>query len=149
MQKLNFDTGVKRFQVNGDAVLEFNPSDMNIYTRFLDAADKISKIEEDLVAKGKDVSEADGEAVIRLMSEADTKIKNLLRSIFGEQNDFDKIFGGVNAMAVATNGERVITNFMVAITPIIEDGAKSYAKAKAAAAVGQANLNRAQRRAKR
>lgn len=149
MQKLNFDNGMQRFQVNGNAVLEFNPSDMNVYSRFLDAADKIGKIEEGLVSKGKSISEADGEAVIRLMAEADAEVKKILRSIFGEQNDFDKIFGGVNVMAVATNGERVITNFMVAITPIVEEGAKSYAKAKAAAVAGQANLNRAQRRSKK
>lgn len=149
MQKLNFDNGLKRFQINGNAVLEFNPSDMNVYSRFLEAAEKIAKVEETLVAKGGEINVDDGQAVIRLMAEADAETKKILRYVFGEQNDFDKIFAGVNVMAVASNGERVITNFLAAITPIIMDGAKSYAKAKAAGVAGGIKQNRAQRRAKK
>lgn len=149
MLKLNFDNGMRRFQVNGNAELVFNPSDPNVYARFMDAAEQLAKIEADMVSKGETLDVKDGEAVIRLMSEADVKIKEVLKSVFGEQNDFDKIFDGVNVMAVATNGERVITNFMVAIMPIVEEGAKNYAKAKAAAVAGEAKLNRAQRRAKK
>ena len=149
MEKLNFDNGLKRFQINGDAVLEFNPSDMNVYARFLEAAEKIAKVENDLVARGEKIDINDGQAVIRLMAEADKETKNILRYVFGEQNDFEKIFGGVNVMAVASNGERVITNFLEAIAPIIMDGAKSYAEAKAAGVAGKVKQNRAQRRKKK
>lgn len=147
MQKLNFDTGMRKFQINDGAVLQFNPSDINLYSRFIDATDQFKKIEADMVAKAQAIENPSGEDTILLMREADAEVKNVLQNIFGKQNDFDAIFEGVNVMAVAPNGERVITNFIVAISPIIEDGAKNYAKAKAAAVAGGVKPNRAQRRA--
>lgn len=148
MEKLVFDSGVRKFQVNGDGVLQFNPSDMNVYTRFLDAAEKIQKVEADLVEKAKGFGEgATGEDVLRLMSDADREVKKILQHVFGEKNDFDAIMGGVNVMAVAGNGERVITNFLEALFPIIAEGAQNCARERAQAIAAQARMNRAQRRA--
>ena len=147
MLKLNFDTGVKKFQINNGAVLQFNPSDINVYLRFMEAADKLQAIESSLVKKGEGLDPSNIKDVMRLMGEADAEVKKLLGEIFGAQNDFDKIFDGVNVMAVAPNGERVVTNFIDAIAPIMEEGAKSYAKAKAAGVAGGVKMNREQRRA--
>ena len=149
MLKLNFDTGVKKFQINNGAVLQFNPSDINVYLRFMEAADKLQAIESSLVKKGEGLDPSNIKDVMRLMGEADAEVKKLLTDIFGAQNDFDKIFEGVNVMAVAPNGERVVTNFIAAITPILMEGAKSYAKAKAAGVAGGVKMNREQRRAKK
>ncbi len=146
MEKLFFDNGFKEYDVNGTGVLRFNPSDPNVYGRFLDAINEIKNIEQEMVTKGKLISKQDGEGVIRLMVESDKKVKSILRDVFGPSNDFDSIFGGVNIMAVASNGERVITNFMDAIEPIVSSGAERCAQQRVTDAVNAANINRAQRR---
>lgn len=149
MQQLNFDNGVKAFKINEDGVLRFNPGDPNVYARFLDAADKIKEIEKTMAEKGKDLGENDGAGSLRLLAEADRQIKETLSWVFGKNNDFDEIMGGVNLMAVAGNGERVITNLLSALTPILEKGAKKCAEQQIGDAVKQAQTNRAQRRAQK
>ena len=62
-------------------------------------------------------------------------------------NSFDAIVDGVNLMAVAGNGERVITNLLAALYPVIEQGVQKFYDDKANAAVAAARANRQQRRA--
>ena len=81
------------------------------------------------------------------MRDADRDTKKILSEVFGADNDFDKILGGVNMLAVAGNGERVITNLLAALQPIMVEGAQNCAKQQADAAVAQAKRSRAQRRA--
>lgn len=151
MEKIVFDNGIKEYEINNNGVLRFNPSDPNVYARFFDAAEQIQEIEKDLTKKGKALAdnEENGEAAIRLMQEADKKAKELLEQVFGSGNDFDILLGGVNLLAVADNGERVVTNLMQALLPVIEQGAKKCAEQKVDAAVNQAKTNRAQRRAQK
>ena len=146
MEKLLFDNGLKEYDVNGTGVLRFNPSDPNLYGRFIDAIESINNVEQELVATGKRMSGTDGEGVVRLMVDADKNVKEILQNVFGSRNDFNAIFDGINIMAVASNGERVITNFMSAIEPIVSSGAERCAQQKVADAVNAANANRAQRR---
>lgn len=149
MKKLIIDTGVQEFDINGK-ILRFNPADINVFKRLMDARDKITGIEQSLVEKAQNIAEGNlGATVIHLMAEADAEMKKVLRDIFGSENDFEEIFAGVNLMAVATNGERVITNFLAAITPILEEGARKAARAQATADAGKVQGNRAERRAKK
>lgn len=154
MEQIVFDSGIKEYQINNNGVLRFNPSDPNVYARFYDAEGQIQQIEQDLIAKGEKLQKeetgdeaAAGEAKIRLLQEADKKVKELLGQAFGPDNDFDEMLGGVNLMAVALNGERVVTNLMQALLPVIEQGAKKCAEQKVGDAVQKAKNNRAQRRA--
>lgn len=152
MEKLIFDSGIKEYKINGNGVLRFNPSDPNVYARFMDSMDKIRAVEDKLVAKAKDIEQSEnqeetGAVVLRLMAEADREIKAILSHVFGESNDFDKILGGVNLLAVAGNGERVITNLLAALQPVMVEGAQNCAKQQVEGAVEQAKQNRAQRRA--
>lgn len=151
MEKIVFDSGIKEYEINNNGVLRFNPSDPNVYARFFDAAEQIQQIEKDLTEKGKALvtNEENEEAAIRLMQEADKKVKELLGQVFGPGNDFDKLLGGVNLLSVAINGERVVTNLMQALLPVIEQGAKNFAEQKVGDAVQKAKSNRAQRRAQR
>lgn len=143
MQKLNFDLGIKEYEIGG-GVLRFNPSDPNVYSRFVAAADKLTGIEQRLTAKAKEYEgKRAGEAMLQLMNEADKETKDLLAWIFGTQNDFEAIFCGANILGVGSNGERIITNFIHAVQPILEKGARNCAKNQ----VNQAKMNRAQRRA--
>lgn len=147
MQKLNFDLGLKEYEIGG-GVLRFNPSDTNVYARFVEAGKRFSAAEEKLVAKTKDVGlENRGEVALKLLEEADREMKDILTWIFGAHNDFDAIFCGTNVMGVGANGERIITNFIHAIQPIMEAGAKKCAKQQVNDAVAKAQMNRAQRRA--
>lgn len=151
MEKLIFDSGIKEYQINDGGVLRFNPSDPNVYARFMDAMEKIQTVENDLVAKAKKIEKTEdqsqsGAAALRLMAEADRETKKILTEVFGKDNDFDEILGGVNLLAVASNGERVITNFLAALQPIMVAGAENCAKQQVDAAVTEAKLNRSQRR---
>lgn len=147
MQKLNFDLGLKEYEIGG-GVLRFNPSDPNVYARFAEAGKRLSAVEEKLITKAKEAGpEAPGKVMLELMADADREVKDILAWIFGAHNDFDAIFCGTNVMGVGSNGERVITNFIHAIQPIMEAGAKKCAKQQVNGALGKARMNRAQRRA--
>lgn len=153
MEKLIFDSGVKEYRLGNGGILRFNPSDPNVYARFMVAMDKLPAIERELVDRAKaleqsDGSEPNGTEVLKLMEEADLKVKKLLNEVFGGDNDFHEILGGVNLLAVAGNQERVITNLLAALQPIMVSGAEKCAQQKVGAAVTKARQNRAQRRAR-
>ena len=146
MKKISFDSGIREFQINGNGVLRFNPSDLNVYNRFIESIDEIKKIENTLVERGKELGEKpSGADIIKLMRESDRQIKKVLTYVFGEQNDFEQIFDGVNTMAPTDNGERVITNFFAALSPMMEEGVRKFVDDEALKA--KAGMNRAQRRA--
>lgn len=143
MEKIIFDDGLKEYEVGG-GILSFNPSDPNVYTRFMDATDKLLMIEENLINKAK-AANGSGEAVLQILREADLEAKQVLGWVFGEHNDFDKILQGTNLLAVGTNGERILTNFLQALLPVIKSGAEACAKLKTDAAKAQAYAERAKR----
>lgn len=154
MEKLTFDTGIREFEINGREILRFNPSDPNLYHRFFDTCQKIEELAAEYAKKiPSDPVELDGKGYpvasgqLAAMHDYDSQAKKLLSEVFGAENDFDRILGGVNLLAVARNGKCVINNFLEAMMPIIQDGAERYAKAMADAAVAQAKQNREQRRA--
>lgn len=146
MEQLNFDSGVKEYQLPG-GILRFNPTDPNVYARFMECTDKIRAVEQQMAAKAKILTDQKpnniGEESLKIMRETDTKIKTILNEIFGHGNDFDKLLDGVNLMAVGTNGERVISNLLGALQPVMEEGAKACVSSE----VSAAKLNREQRRA--
>lgn len=146
MEQLIFDSGIKEYQINSKGVLRFNPSDPNVYARFMDMVPQIQKIEQEMNQKAAQIdrtAQSAGEETLRIMRETDRRIKSVLNEIFGGDNDFEEILEGVNLMAVATNGERVVTNLMNAIQPIMEAGAQACVRSE----VDSAKLNREQRRA--
>lgn len=140
MNCLTFDTGVQEFQINGGGVLRFCPGDPNLYQRFLDAQEAFRELEQDLALRAKNLPEGDGAAALALLSSADRSMKELLGQVFGGENDFDALLGGVNLLAVAGNGKRVITNLLDALQPVLAQGAQSCAQQ----AVDEAKRNRVQ-----
>jgi hypothetical protein len=153
MEKLNIDLGIKSYQfVEGGAPLIFNPSDPNVYARYMNAMDEIKAVETEMAAKANSITVADdsmeskaeaGAESLRVMEETDRRMKAILNGIFGGKNNFDDILMGVNIMAVTESGDRVINSLLNALTPIMEGGAKSCVEAE----VKEAKLNREQRRA--
>ena len=141
MEKIQFDSGIKEYKLNGMGVLRFNPGDPNLYARFMEAADKIQALEKELAEQAK----KDGSTVVQLLQTADRKMKQTLSWVFGEGNDFDKLLGGVNLLAVAANGERVVTNLFAALQPVLLAGAEAVTREKTAQAVAKAKVSRAAR----
>ena len=153
MEQIKLDIGIKSYQfVEGAEPLRFNPSDPNVYARYMKAMDDIKAVESEMSAKANAVSVKDdtieeqaraGAESLNIMEETDRRIKTILNGIFGAGNDFDKILLGVNLMAVTDSGDRVISNLLNALGPIMEAGAKSCVESE----IKDAKLNREQRRA--
>ena len=136
MEKLTFDTGLKCYRINGGGVLKFNPADPNVYARFMDAVEKIKQMEKTLAEMAGDPLEQ--------MCQVDKTIKETLSWVFGEENDFDSLLGGVNLLAVASNGQRVVANLLEALLPVLTQGAQLCAGQQVAAAKAKAKARRGQ-----
>lgn len=152
MEKLTLDDGIIELDVNGNGLLRFNPTDPNVYQRFLAVAKELPELERRYVAEVEQAERpedemARAEDVLERMRAFDADVKGRLGEVFGRENDFDVLLGGVNLMAVGHNGERVVTNLLSALAPYIEEGIERYRREHAEAAVAEAVLNRAQRRA--
>lgn len=139
MEKIQFDSGIREYKLNGAGVLRFNPGDPNLYARFMDAAQKIQDIEKELAAQARE----EGASVVALLQIADRKMKETLSWVFGPGNDFDKVLSGVNLLAVASNGERVVTNLFAALEPVLVSGAEAMTRQKTTEAVAKAKGRRA------
>ena len=152
MEAFKLNTGIREFKINDRGVLRFNPSDPSIYSRFMDAGEKIQALESKMIEDAKKLNtESDdnhGTLVLKMLTDTDREVKKILADVFGNGNDFDEILEGVNLMAVGTNGERIITNFLNAIAPIFQEGIESFVKQSTDNAVQQTQQNRAARRAK-
>lgn len=141
MEKISFDSGIRQYRMQG-GILRFNPADPNIYARFMDALEQIETIEQQLVESAR-AQVSDAQTVVQLMAKADKEMKECLNRVFGEENDFHKLLCGVNLLAVAENGERVVTNLFSALQPILIDGANRCAGKKVSEAVQKARARRA------
>ena len=55
MEKIQFDSGIRSYRINGAGVLRFNPGDPNLYSRFLEAVEKLKEVETELTQQEKTV----------------------------------------------------------------------------------------------
>ncbi len=121
METIQFDTGLRSYQVGG-GVLRFNPSDPNLYARFLDAVEALNGLEQTL---------PQGAEAIPALREADKQVKAILQTVFGPDNDLEPVFGGMNLLAVGENGHRLLENFLSGLEPILTEGALRCARGEA------------------
>lgn len=142
MEKIQFDTGVQSYRINGDGILRFNPADPNLFARFMEAADQIQAMENRLANRSQE-EKPTGEQTLKLLREADQEIKKLLGWVFGGDNDFEKLLGGVNLLARASNSQLVVTNLFAALQPVLLAGAESATREQTQAAVAKAKARRA------
>ena len=127
MEKIQFDAGLRSYRINGGGVLRFNPCDPNLYRRFMEAVEKLQAVEAELTSEVQTAAD-----ILKLMADADRKMKEILNWIFSG-NDFHKLLEGINLLAVAENGERVVTNLFAALEPVLVEGAKLCAGSQARA----------------
>lgn len=149
MEKLIISTGLKRYEVNDNgAIFSFNPNDANLFARFLRMREKIGQIGDSL-KKERELLDLDKpedfEKSAFVLEDADKQCKQALTECFGNSNDFDAIFDGANAFSLTDTGECVITNFIIAITPVIEKETQAYAREKAKRQAAKAKQNKAKR----
>ena len=145
METIQFDSGIREYQLKGLGVLRFHPGDPNLYARFMESADMISQLQTHLEEKGKQLeNEEASQQVLKLLEEADRQMKQILNWVFGPGNDFDKLLGGVNLLSMGQNGQRLITNLLTALEPVLVEGAKQCAREASAAAVARAEARRSQ-----
>lgn len=130
MHQLHLDCGIQEYHITGGGTLRFNPGDPNLYARFLNAVETISKMEKELQEQAAALPAGDPEAAIGLMTQADTRLKTLLGQVFGEGNDFHRALGGVSLLAVASNGQPVIANLLAALEPLLSEGAQKLVDAR-------------------
>lgn len=128
MEKIQFDVGRRSYRINGGGILRFNPCDPNLYRRFMEAVEKLQVVEAEMTEHAQ--TDMD---VLQLMAEADRKMKEILNWVFGSGNDFHKLLEDINLLAVAENGERVVTNLFAALEPVLVEGAKLCAASQAKA----------------
>ena len=148
VEKLSLDTGVLDLVFQNGQHLRFNPTDMNLYKRFLDLVKQLPEIEQRYREVEKRQTKDDSAFVGAVLDEAvkiDAEVKGRLDAAFGGNNNFDALLDGVNIMAWGKNGERIITNLLAVLKPYIDSGVKQYAKEAAADAVAVARQNREQR----
>ncbi len=149
MHKIQVDTGVEEFEVNGRGVLRFNPGDPNVYHRF-DARQQLSALQTELTRRTRALEEnPDAEdraaAELVLLAEYDRRIKAMLSGVFGKENDFDALLEGVNLAGLGRNGRPVVQNLLDALAPVLQQGAETTLQATARQAVQQAEQARAER----
>lgn len=149
MEKLIISTGIKRYEVNDSGeIFSFNPTDANLYARFLRAKEKIEAIGDELEKKKAELdleNRADSEEAAFILEDADKRCKQALRECFAVDNDFDAMFDYVNCYSITDTGDCVIVNFLKAITPIIEKDVAKYTKEKAKRAASKVKENKAKR----
>lgn len=149
-EKLILDDGIIELEINGKGVLRFNPSDFNLYQRFCKFAQGLPEIEKQYrSAVETDTSDdpaAAAKAKLDRLGEIDAELKSGLSAVFGAENDFDALLGGVSLLACGSDGRFVITNLMEALMPYLKTGARKHMSDAAEMAVAEAKKNRAQRR---
>ena len=124
MKQLTIDTGVEEFSVNGRACCASTPPTPTSTTGFLMRARPSRPWTKSWRRRPPPCREGDAgtEAGLALLADYDGRIKALLTDIFGAENDFDKVLGGVNLAGVGANGKRVVQNLLEALTPIPAGG---------------------------
>ena len=152
MEKLIFGTGLKRYEVNDNgAIFSFNPTDINLYARFIKMRDAVLKIGAEVEKKAEEINESEEksvEAFASTMEDADRRVKQELTECFGKSNDFEHIFDGSNVFSPTLSGNWLITEFITAITPIIEKEVAAFTKERAKRKASQIKQNKAKRKSK-
>ena len=131
MEHLELDLGVVEYAIPGGGVLRFNPADPSLYGRFAQAETQLAEVETQLTQKSQGAAP---EVLLALMNEADAKVKALLQTVFGQENDFHKALNGVSLLAVCGNGKTVAENLFSALGGVLEQGAQRLVDKKVAQA---------------
>ena len=139
MEQLALDLGVQEFAL-GSGVLRFNPTDPNLYQRFMDLEPRLQELRRELLRSSRDLEDA--AQVLQLLSETDRKFKDLLTWVFGAENDFSRLLQDVNLFANDEQGHSIAENLLCALEPVLTRGAEQFVRRCTQAAQEKARLRR-------
>ncbi len=126
MQNLNFDDGSIKLAVQGNPnrLLIFNPTDYNLAAKFYKLVENSETKGKEIREKAKIVEGKDNKELIQFLTETDEYFKGELDKVFGDGAS-ELIFNGINIMSTASNGDFVLSNFLMALYPYFEKASKS------------------------
>jgi len=130
MQNLSFDDGSIKLAMQGDPnrLLVFNPTDYNLAAKFYKLVENSEIKSKEIQEKAKPVdSSGEQKEVISFFEETDHYFKGELDKVFGEGSS-KIIFADVNVMSTASNGDFVLSNFLMSLYPHFQRASKSKVK---------------------
>lgn len=119
MKSINFNTGIKKYAVNGDEnnAISINISDLNLYKRIMEADTAFDPFFERLDRE---------ENTPELLFEVDKAVKEKLDSIFNAKVS-EKAFGDTNCLSTLEDGNLLLMAFLEAFIPmVLEDINKNH-----------------------
>ena len=102
MNEIRFETGIKRFNLNGSAEVDFNPTDTEFARRIYETFDSLDKKQEHYKEEVKKISGTS--QIFDFARERDAEMRSIC----------DAVFGGMNVYALA-DGLPVWCNLMLAV----------------------------------
>lgn len=132
---LGYSTNKKRFSVNGnpDLIIEFNPSDLGMATRFQKTLPKIKELDKEwrnLIEIKDEETEDGGSVFVEKFDEIEKGIRDAVDYIF-DGDIADKLFGNASAFS-PENGffkyEHVITGLVKCYEQTIQDEVPKFNK---------------------
>lgn len=123
---LNFDEGLKEFEINGDPnrVIRFNPNDLAFAERYENAREKALKLAKKYEADMKRNKvlankNPNNDVSGKILKDSNKEIRDLINSVF-DDNVADIIFGRTHPLTVA-NGNFLVLNFLNALNSLITE----------------------------
>lgn len=116
MEKLNYSTGVKEFEVAGGTI-RFNPADNAFVHRLFDCFEKLSQRQDEGEKENEELA-ADGEKLFEAIEDKEVEMRNCIEEVFGK-GSAKKIFPDTGLYALA-DGLPVWTNFLLAVIDLVD-----------------------------
>lgn len=120
MPSLNFGTGLKTFDMNGDSdkTVSFCPTDFNFIQRLYRAFEALEKLQGDYI--GRASANLTTEEMIELISSTDKEVRGIIDAAF-EAPVSDMAFGKLSSFAIA-DGVPLWGGFLLAVMSECDDG---------------------------
>ncbi len=119
MPKIEFNTGLVEYEINGQAKVVFNPTDAGFIERIFDAFDELDRQQEAYSAEIE--AQTDNAGVFRVARKMDSEMRARIDAAFGAPGTAEAVFGGVNVYALA-DGLPVWCNLMLAVIDEMDTG---------------------------
>lgn len=116
MEKLNFETGIVTFSVNGKCDIDFNPTDSNFVERLFNAFDTLDKKQDSYKSEVERTSNK--REIFDTARKMDAEMREIIDGVF-DRPVCKEIFGMMNVYALAS-GFPVWCNFMLALMDQID-----------------------------
>lgn len=117
MDRLNFDTGLKTYNINGVCEIRINPTDSLLTSRLLSL---VGSIDEKREKYASNIENADIKDIFDVASRFDAEVRNEIDAALGAPV-CDAVFGNMSVMAMA-DGLPVFCNLIFAILDEIDEG---------------------------